>query len=259
MSHSYQLTLAETHQKLPVVLALCLLMAGIPPAGAANLRNDGLPVAVDRPIDRPTADQKAAARSIFACELSPAAPPSCRTEHRADDSGGTQPGAARGDASATDDETIVRIVSNSGCSTQTFWDANKAWTGILTDPSSNDKMDWARINDGGLKEGRFGNIIPGVAAVTADTVPTGGESVHPAPPEGSVIPLAGVLLVTCLIALLGYCAVVSCTPATRSKPVPPNTPCSDAAHERGVLTMDSADKCQPLELFRLAAPSNTKP
>jgi hypothetical protein len=229
MSHPYLFTLTGTHPRLPVVLSLCLLMAGVPPAGAANLGDDRLPVAMDSPIERPTDDMNGADYSIFAWEIKPSAQQSADFGHRAVKVGDTRTGAGGGTSTAIHDETILQIVSGSSTSTPPFWGTNNARTGIFTDPTSNDNLNWARINDGGFKDGRFGNIIPGVAAVTSDSVSAAVNSVRLTQVRGSDIALAGILLVTSLVALLGYCAVISCTPATCCKSVTPTLPALDVS------------------------------
>lgn len=165
------LLLAGTHPRLSLVVSACLMMAAFPCAGATDLGDDPLSVAMDRAdIQRPA---------------------------------GSLSGAC------------------------------------------NHKSEMGGINRGGGKGGKLGSATPGLAVADSDSGPVSVSLCHHAAVQDSVIAQVAALVGIALLALLGYCALVSCTPATRRNSAARNTP---PVPTRDVHLQPSAPEAQ-VEIF----------
>lgn len=198
------------------MLALCLLIAGIPLAGAATIPQDGpSPGAVTPPLEC----------TILAWDLNASAQRSGATGLPADASISAATLASSGMVSPASDETIRRIVNTSNTRPVAFWDTHTPGAAGATRAAStmhhSDTMALIGVVHERLKGGRFGDTDSERAAATFPPAETGSFNLSAS--QGPVIAGWSALFAALLLALLGYCAVISCVPASHTQQLS-NTP-----------------------------------
>jgi hypothetical protein len=209
---NHPVVLAPIHPQRSVVLALCLLIAGIPLAGAATIPQDGAsPGAVTPPLEC----------TILAWDLNASAQRSGASGLHADRSISAAPIASSGMVSPASDETIRRIVNTSNTRPVAFWDTHAPGAAGATRAAStmhhSDTMALIGVVHERLKGGRFGDTDSERAAATFITPPAETGSFNLLASQGSVIAGLSALFAAILLALLGYCAVISCVPANHTQ------------------------------------------